>query len=69
MSYDELVPQIALLPRQDKLRLLQVIASDLAHEEGLKLVPGETYPVWSPFDAEQASESLLQLLHQDDGDS
>ncbi len=68
MSLVELLPDIQSLPRADKLRLIQFLAQDLAEADGPPaLVPGQSYPVWSPDQAFAAAETLLQSLGEDQG--
>ena len=50
MSLTELYPNIKLLERADKLRLVQFLVVELAQEEGISLLrAGEEYPVWTPL--------------------
>jgi hypothetical protein len=52
-----------MLPRADKLRLMQFLVIDLAHEEGAPLLAADAeYPIWTPLDAFDAAETLLQML-------
>jgi len=49
----------------DKLRLLQVLAGDVASED--EIVPADTakaYPVWSPHEAFDGAATLLRVLEQ-----
>ena len=63
MSLHELLPSVQALPRADKYQLLQMLAADLAHAEGLThLQPGASYPVWSPYDANEAAAVLLRIV-------
>jgi len=69
MLLDELIPTVKELPRVDKLRLMQFLATDLAEAEDVKpLVIREQYPVWTPVNAVATGETLLQLLqkHEDE---
>jgi hypothetical protein len=66
MSLSELLPSVQSLPRAEKYQLLQLLAADLAHSEGLPhLQPGASYPVWSPYDANEAAATLLLMLEQE----
>jgi hypothetical protein len=52
-----------MLPRADKLRLMQFLVIDLAQEEGIPLLSAETeYPIWTPLNAFDAADALLQML-------
>jgi hypothetical protein len=69
MSLTELFPAIKVLPRADKLRLMQFLVIDLAQEEGVPLLAADAeYPVWTPLNAFDAADTLLQMLkmHQDE---
>jgi hypothetical protein len=52
-----------MLPRADKLRLMQFLVIDLAQEEGVPLLVADAeYPIWTPLNAFEAAETLLQML-------
>ncbi len=64
MSLTELFPAVKMLPRADKLRLMQFLVIDLAQEEGVPLLTADAeYPIWMPLHAFGAAETLLQMLH------
>jgi hypothetical protein len=65
MISNELLQTLRNLNRADKLRVLQLLVSDLAAEEQAYLTPGMSYDVWSPYDAPGAAETLMQMLEQD----
>ena len=66
MSLAEMVPDLQALPRADKLRVIQLLAAELAREEGMDVIPvGASCPIWSPFDAFDAANSLMHLLEQE----
>jgi hypothetical protein len=66
MSFVEMLPSVRALSRVEKLQLIQLLAEDLAQsEESASLVPGQTYPLWSPHQAYQAAELLLRELDAD----
>jgi len=63
MSLTDLVPAIRMLPRADKLRLMQFLVIDLAQEEGIPMLSAEAEcPVWTPLNAFDAADTLLQML-------
>lgn len=63
MTLAEILTEIRTLPHADKLRLLQRLASDLAHEEGAAVMEANAdYQVWAPHDAYQAADALLSAL-------
>ncbi len=68
MSLVEILPGVQALPRADKLRLIQLLAQELVEsEEPMALLAGEEYPVWSPYDAFEAADTLLEVLRAEDG--
>ena len=69
MSLTELFPAIKVLPRADKLRLMQFLVIDLAQEEGVPLLSADAeYPVWTPLSAFDAGDVLLQMLKAHKGE-
>jgi hypothetical protein len=63
MSFTEVLPSVRALSRIDKLRLIQVLAEDLAQaEETTPFAAGQSYPVWSPHQAYDAAAVLLREL-------
>lgn len=63
MSFLELLPEVQALSRLDKLRLIRLLAEDLAQsEEAMPLKPGQEYPLWSPDRAFDAAAVLLREL-------
>ena len=63
MSFVEMLPEVRALSRIDKLRLIQILAEDLAQaEESTLFEAGVTYPLWSPDRAYDAAAVLLREL-------
>ena len=63
MTVVELYPKVKMLPRADKLRLMQFIVIDLAQEDGIPLLAADAeYPVWTPINAFEAADTLSQML-------
>jgi hypothetical protein len=63
MTLTELLPSIHSLPRVDKLRLIQLLAADVACEEGVALeLADKSVPIWSPYDAFDGARTLLRAL-------
>jgi hypothetical protein len=58
----ELIPQAKSLSRVDKLRLIQLLAEELASDEGGAIKANQSYPVWSPDSAFNAADVMLQSL-------
>jgi hypothetical protein len=66
MSLAEMMPELQALPRNEELLVIQFLAADLAREVSVDLLPPEaSCPIWSPFDALDAAEKLIQLLDKD----
>ncbi|MCL0070412.1 hypothetical protein M1N44_01370 [Dehalococcoidia bacterium] len=69
MLVTELLPKIQVLPRADKLRLMQFLMFELAREEGIALLqPDQDYPIWTiwtPYDAFDAAKTLLNALEEE----
>ncbi|NEQ27934.1 MAG: hypothetical protein F6K28_54880 [Microcoleus sp. SIO2G3] len=63
MPLAELMSQIRGLPRIDKLRLMQFLATELVKEEDVNFfVANQEYPVWSPYNCSEAANVLMNLL-------
>jgi len=58
----ELIPKAKSLSRIDQLRLIQLLAAELATNEDSDLKPSQSYPVWSPDSAFGAADVMLQAL-------
>ena len=63
MPLVELMSQIQTLPKIDKLRLMQFLATELVKEEDANFfVANQEYPVWSPYNCSEAANILMNLL-------
>ena len=63
MSLAELMTQIQELPKIDKLRLMQFLATELVREETENFfVENQEYPIWSPYNCSEAANVLMNLL-------
>ncbi len=58
----ELIPETKALSRADKLRLIQLLADELAHDEGDDMKANQSYAIWSPDAAYNAADVMLQAL-------
>ena len=58
----ELIPEAKSLSRVDKLRLIQILAEELAVDEGGDIKANQSYAVWSPDSAFHAADVMLQAL-------
>jgi hypothetical protein len=63
MVSNELVAQLRKLDRVDKLQVIQLLAAELANEENNLIKSGISYPVWSPYDAVEAANIMLEALN------
>ena len=58
-----MMPDIQSLSRGEKLRLIEMLAHDLAGAENEPLIlPNRSYPVWSPDTAFAAAATMLEVL-------
>jgi hypothetical protein len=65
MPLAELMSQIQELPKIDKLRLMQFLATELVKEEDANanfFVVNQEYPIWSPYSCSEAANVLMNLL-------
>ena len=66
MTLAELLPELLGLPRADKLRVIQLLASDVARDEVDDVIAAEgSYPIWSPYDAFEGAATLLRVLDEE----
>ncbi|MBD2213208.1 hypothetical protein H6G64_08865 [Calothrix sp. FACHB-156] len=63
MVSTELVEQLRKLNRLDKLQVIQLLAAKLANEENNLIKSGASYSVWSPYDALEAANIMLEALN------
>ncbi len=69
MSLAEVLSEVQLLSRLDKIRLIQFLAQELEQDEGGLIEAGRSYPVWSPDRAFTAAAALLEALEDEKGQS
>ncbi len=63
MGLPQLQSAIKILSRSEKFRLVQFIIYELAEEESSSMLKnGKEYPVWSPYNADDAAGILLNEL-------
>lgn len=60
----ELLTTLRGLTRADKLYIMQVLISELAQQETDLIKPDQSYPVWSPYDAFEAADTMLKVLQE-----
>ncbi len=56
----EVIPDAKSLSRADKLRLIQVLAEELATDEAADMQADHAYAVWSPDHAFDAADVMLK---------
>lgn len=59
----ELISTLKGLSRSDKFHIMQILISELAQQEVDFIKPNQAYPVWSPYDAFEAADRMLKVLH------
>ena len=64
MTFAEVVTSLPQLSRKERVQLLQYLVTELAREEGVGMVAGAAYPVWTPLGSTDAANALLQAIHQ-----
>lgn len=57
-----LISDLRKLDRGDKLRVMEFLVLELSKEEGALLKAGSEYPIWSPFNQQEAAQTMLELL-------
>ncbi|MGJ3248876.1 MAG: hypothetical protein ACFE0I_22740 [Elainellaceae cyanobacterium] len=50
------------LSRSDKFYVMQILISELAQQETDLIKPEQAYPIWSPYDADEAADTMLKVL-------
>lgn len=63
LASKELISTLRDLSRADKFYVMQVLLSELAQQETDLIKPDQSYPVWSPYDANEAADTMLKVLH------
>ena len=58
----ELISTLRELSRADKFYIMQLLISELAQQETDLIKPDQSYPVWSPYDAVEAADTMLKVL-------
>jgi len=66
MTLTDLIPELRALPRMDKLRVIQMMAAEVAREEDADLLTsGQEYPIWSPYDSFDGAAVLMDALERE----
>ena len=58
----ELISTLKNLNRSDKFQIMQILISELAEQEIDLIRSDQDYPVWSPYDAIEAANTMLKVL-------
>lgn len=62
MLSSDLISTLRSLSRSDKFYIIQLLISELAQQETDLIKPEQAYPVWSPYGADEAANTMLQAL-------
>ncbi len=65
MLSSDLISTLRGLSRSDKLYIMQLLISELAQQETELIKPEQAYPVWSPYGADEAADTMLKVLQAD----
>jgi hypothetical protein len=65
MSLAELIPLVNNLSQPDKLSLFKLLAAQIPGAELQTIFSASEYPVWSPYDATEAANVLIQMIQDD----
>ena len=65
MSLTEIIPLVNNLSQPDKLSLFKLLAAQVPEAELQVIFSASEYPVWSPYDATEAANILLQMIRDD----
>ncbi len=62
MVSSDLISILRGLSRSDKFYVMQLLISELAQQETELIKPEQAYPVWSPYGADAAADTMLKVL-------
>jgi hypothetical protein len=65
MSLTEIIPLVNNLSQPDKLSPFKLLATQVPDAELEVIFSAPEYPVWSPYDATEASNILMQIIRDD----
>lgn len=65
MSLSELIPLVNNLSPSDKLSLFKLLATQVPDGELQAIFSASEYPVWSPYDATEAENILMQMIQNE----
>jgi hypothetical protein len=65
MSLAELIPLINDLSQPEKLTLLKHLAAQIPNANLQLIFSATEYPIWSPYNATEATDILMQMIKDD----
>jgi hypothetical protein len=65
MSLSEIIPLVNDLSQPDKLSLFKLLAAQVPDAQLQAIFSASEYPVWSPYDATEAANILMQMIQDD----
>jgi hypothetical protein len=65
MSLTEIIPLVNDLSQPDKLSLFKLLAAQVPDAQLQAIFSASEYPVWSPYDATEAANILMQMIRDD----
>jgi len=65
MPLSELIPLVNNLSQPDKLSLFKLLAVQVPDAELQTIFSASEYPVWSPYNATEAANTLMQMIRDD----
>lgn len=63
-SIAALLPLLKKLQWQEKVMLIQMLAAELSEQDTTQINLDQSYPVWTPLNAYEASDVLTNLLNE-----
>ncbi|MCT7969941.1 hypothetical protein NG799_26875 [Laspinema sp. D1] len=60
----ELISTLKALSRSDQFYIMPILLSELAQQETSLIQSEQSYPVWSPYGANEAADTLLKVLQE-----
>ena len=65
MSLTEIIPLVNNLSQPDKLSLLKLLAAQVPDAQLQAIFSASEYLIWSPYDAVEAANILMQMIQDD----
>jgi hypothetical protein len=65
MSLSKLIPLVNNLSQSDKLSLFKLLVAQIPDAELQAIFSASEYSVWSPYDATEAANILMQMIEDD----